>query len=137
MVQAYKYNKVLVIDDTTLDRFIADRLMKLCDFAIEIECMNSASAALAYLGDDHAELPELIFLDLNMPGMSGFQFLKEYKKLPEHRKRRSIVMLTSSVLEEDKSYALSDEHVVSFIVKPLNKDVLRQLSALQFAALSA
>jgi CheY-like chemotaxis protein len=134
MTQHFKYDKVLVIDDTALDRLIADRVMKVNSFAKDITCINSASAALSYLEAHCEELPELIFLDLNMPGMDGFQFLKEYKNLPCNIKKKSIVMLTSSVLEQDKRQALSNEYVVSFISKPLSKENLRQLYITHCAA---
>lgn len=129
MTQDFKYDKVLVIDDTALDRFIADRVMKTHSFAKDVTCMNSASAALSYLKAHCDELPELIFLDLHMPGMDGFQFLKEYKNLPCSIKKKSIVMLTSSVMEQDKKHALSNEYVVSFISKPLNSENLKKLYA--------
>jgi|ERR1044071_5644039 CheY-like chemotaxis protein len=133
-MQPYKYDKVLIVDDTTLDCFIAERVMRHTRFAKDTICINSASDALTYLGnlsDNSEALPELIFLDVNMPGMSGFQFLYEYQKLRGNMKKRSVVMLTSSMMENEKEDALRNEYVRSFINKPLSIDALEELEAVE------
>ncbi|MCD6064005.1 MAG: cheB 1 [Flavipsychrobacter sp.] len=126
-MQVYKYEKVLIVDDTALDCFIAEKVMHHAKFAKNTICIASATDALKYLEtltDNSDSLPDLIFLDVNMPGMNGFQFLSAYKQLPGAAKRKSIIMLTSSVFDEEKKLALSNEYVRSFINKPLNADDL-------------
>lgn len=129
-MHAYKYDKVLIVDDTELDCFIAEKVMRISQFARNTICINSACDALKYLdtlSENPDAVPELIFLDLNMPGMNGFQFLTEYNKLPGNIRKRSIVMLTSSILEDDKQQAMSSEYVRSFINKPISLAALQNL----------
>src|SRR3954467_3974144 len=95
------HKKVLVIDDNPVDRYVAERIFKKYAFAEEIVCIESARKGLEYLSslqDTPEQLPYLIFLDIMMPEMNGFEFLDEYKNLPETIKDNcTILMLTTSI----------------------------------------
>lgn len=120
----YKYKNVLVIDDNPIDLYIAEMVMSTTRFAEKVICLNSAVAALAYLKplyESPDELPQLIFLDINMPEMSGFDFLKEYQYLPENiRKKCIIMMLTTSLDDNDRRLAEENQFVNRFLNKPLD-----------------
>jgi CheY-like chemotaxis protein len=127
----YKYKKAMVIDDNQIDLYIAEMVMKTTGFAETVICVNSAKEALAYLKplyENLEELPNLIFLDINMPEMTGFDFLDEYQHLPESiRKKCIIMMLTTSLDEDDRMQAEGNQFVRKFLNKPLDKDKLAQL----------
>lgn len=127
----YKYKKVLVIDDNPIDLYIAEMVMSTTRFAEKVICVNSAREALAYLKplyESPDELPHLIFLDINMPEMTGFDFLKEYEHLPENiRKKCIIMMLTTSLDENDRRLAEENQFVNRFLNKPLDRDKIAQL----------
>jgi CheY-like chemotaxis protein len=121
----------MVIDDTYVDRFIAERIIKKYGFAEKIILMDSTADALEYL---HAaakypvEFPEIIFIDINMPGMDGFGFLDEYEKLPEGVKSSSsVVMLVTQLKSGDKEKAERNPYVKMIMDKPLDKEKLEAL----------
>jgi CheY-like chemotaxis protein len=127
----FKYKNVMVIDDNQIDLYIAEKVMETTRFAEKVTCVSSAKEALAYLKplcDLPDELPQLIFLDINMPEMTGFDFLKEYQHLPESiRKKCIIMMLTTSLDENDRKQAEENQFVKRFLNKPLDRDKIAQL----------
>jgi len=129
----FKYKKAMVIDDNEIDLYIAEMLMATTGFAEKVVCVSSAREALAYLKSLNADpdsLPQFIFLDINMPEMTGFDFLNEYQHLPENiRKKCIIMMLTTSLDEDDRTQAESNQFVRKFLNKPLDRDKLAQLTA--------
>ena len=126
------FKKVMVIDDVQIDRYMAEKVMKKYDFTEEIVTVESAMDGLELLEaciEDPSALPDLIFLDINMPQMSGFDFLDEYAKFPEHVKKKCIIiMLSSSMHPEDKNRALENPYICKFLSKPLNADRLLEIS---------
>lgn len=117
---------VLIIDDNELDRYILKRQLK--GFGVEsIIEKDDGSTALEFLKeyDKNATLypddfpPVIIFLDINMPKINGFDFLKEFKEMRARHELASIVvcMYSSSERKEDKERALEFDFIENFIVK--------------------
>ena len=80
------------------------------------------------MANDATQLPDLIFLDINMPHMDGWEFLDEFITLPESvLQKMKVVMLTSSVDINDIAKSKTYKPVTDFLSKPLNKDNLRNL----------
>lgn len=125
------FKKVLVIDDSETDRFVAKRMIQKYNFAEEIVVQESATKALIYLQtmeNTPEELPQFIFLDIRMPEMDGFGFLEEYEKLSEIIKSKCIIMMLSTSLDaEDHEKALKNQHVNRFLNKPLDKEKMETL----------
>jgi CheY-like chemotaxis protein len=125
------YKSVMVIDDMQFDRFVANHVITKFGFAEQVIQMESASDALRYLVSKEQspdELPEVIFLDIQMPDINGYQFLDQFEKLPgsitDHCK---IIMLTSSIDIKDIKRANEYKLVKGYIVKPLDKEKLDKL----------
>ena len=122
------YNSILLIDDSDSDNFLHTRIIKKAGITDKIIVKNNGATALEYLKAQiliDSPDPELIFLDINMPGMNGWEFLHEYEKLDEKSKAGIIIcMLTTSYAKHDMEKAKSNTCINSFISKPLTKEKL-------------
>ena len=117
----------MVIDDTQVDRYIAERNIRKYGFAEEVICMDSAHSALKFLAgvSEIAHLPEFIFLDIRMPEIDGFGFLELYEQLPENIQQNCIVMMLSTSLNPgDHERAKNNKNIKKFVNKPLTKEKL-------------
>lgn len=127
-----KYKKVLLIDDNEIDNFINERIISSSGFSSDVIVKNSADSALGYLRDHAGKmemLPEIIFLDLNMPVKDGFAFLDEYDKLDSGIKAYSkVIVLSSSISPDDINRASTNPYVLKYINKPLNEKYLEAIA---------
>lgn len=125
---------VMLVDDNDTDNFINKRIIELTGFAYRIEIKNSGKSALEYLKsvqDDDGNLPDLIFLDINMPIVDGFVFLYEFEKFSENIKNKcKIVILSSSDNQRDIDNIINNKLVVKFITKPLSEEALEEVNRL-------
>lgn len=127
-----RFNKVLLIDDNKTDLFINETIIKSLLLSKEIMQEQSARNAIEFLKNVKklTDAPDMIFLDLNMPGMDGFQFLTEFNRLSEFVKSKcKIIVVTSSASKDDKHQALMNKNVVRYITKPLDVYHLRDFIA--------
>lgn len=106
---------VLLVDDDQLQNLTNEAILKSCNPGIQISAYLNPSAALENLYRGK-EKPDLIFLDIMMPEMNGFQFLQ---KLTDAELMIPTVVLSSSINPEDKKEAMSFENVMEFVEKPL------------------
>ncbi|MCW3117772.1 MAG: response regulator [Chitinophagaceae bacterium] len=132
-----KINCILLIDDNWDDNFYHERVIKKSDAANTVIKKQSGMDALEYLKSkkDHPDThPDLIFLDINMPGMNGWEFLEEYNKLDKQFQSHSIVvMLTTSGNPDDKTKAKLFNGVSDFKTKPLTQKMLEEIIGKYFS----
>ncbi len=119
----------LLIDDNEIDLFIQKRFLEVFNFSKQLLTYSSAKEALVWLSKLSTEnLPDIIFLDLNMPDVDGFGFLLSVSQLPESvRDHIRVVILTSSNSRQDVDKALAFKNVVHFITKPLKQSDIENL----------
>jgi CheY-like chemotaxis protein len=118
----------MLVDDDQNDNFFHEREIKKNNSAIVVIEKNTGLEALKYLRSQKVNknmLPDLIFLDINMPGMNGWDFLQEYERLDkELQSKVIIIMLTSSDNNDDISRAKAWSFVSDYITKPLTKEIM-------------
>ena len=123
---------VMIIDDSMLDLYIASSMVKNNNFAENVLEFSQAAKALLYLQDNldnYSNLPQIIFLDIYMPFMTGFEFMECYAKLPlKFKKHCKVYILSSTIANSDIKLSLVDRNTESFLVKPLTKEVLDDIA---------
>jgi len=126
-----QFETVMIIDDNTIDLYVCSRMIIKNNFGKKVLQYSVATEALKYLQDNQknfSELPQVIFVDIYMPIMSGFEFMAEYDKLPPALKEHCKVHIISSTIDnEDIVKSLTNNNVVSFQVKPITKEFLDRI----------
>jgi CheY-like chemotaxis protein len=131
-----KYKAVMLIDDNEIDNLINQKMIEAADITENIYTHTGAKSAIEFLrnlekleGVAANILPEVIFLDIDMPLMDGFQFLDEFEKLGSNTKEKcKIVMLTSSINPQDVNKSKNYLYVKKYINKPLSQENLENLA---------
>jgi CheY-like chemotaxis protein len=130
-----KYFAVMLIDDNEIDNLINQKMIEAANITKHIYTHTGARSAIEFLKNveklstlSKDILPDVIFLDIDMPLMDGFQFLDEFEKLQEATKTHCrIVMLTSSINPQDVNKSKEYAHVKKYINKPLSQENLEKL----------
>ncbi|MFT4601047.1 MAG: CheY-like chemotaxis protein [Arenicella sp.] len=123
-----KFQHILLIDDDETNNFLVKHMLNKIDAVENIHVALNGEEALKKLDEFHEEgiVIDLIFLDINMPIMNGFEFLDEYQKLPKDcQSKTTIMMISSSVHPEDKEKIETYECVDDFIEKPLSIEIIK------------
>lgn len=123
-------NCILLIDDDEATNFLNKMTLERSACASHIRVATSGRAALNYLRGGAVDCirPDLIFLDINMPAMDGWEFLEQYRLLPPEKKADTVlIMLTTSLNPDDEKRTLAIPEVSGFEHKPLNHARLARL----------
>lgn len=126
-----KIPNILIIDDDPMSSFMLKRLAELGELADIITIFNSARSALEYIGERKKSdnlLPDVIFLDIYMPILNGWDFLTAFRVLkPELSKKIDIVIVSSSEHPRDIEQARTFEEVKAYAVKPVSLERLKEI----------
>jgi len=130
----------MMVDDNPHDNYFHEReIRKATSGKITIITEQTADEALEYLklDQDDSLHPDLIFLDIKMPGMDGWGFLDEYGKLNKEQKSKAIIMmLTTSENQKEVTRANANTSVSDFITKPLTRAKMIEINDKYFTPFS-
>lgn len=127
---APKFSTVMIIDDNNIDIFITTQVLKNVNFAKNTITFNCALEAFKYISNAENEtgLPEIIFLDLNLNGISGFDFLVLYETLPTYKKEKISVYMVSSTIDPNDLEKMSQNiNLKGFCEKYITKEFLNSI----------
>lgn len=126
------YQNVLVVDDNEADQLIARKIIQLTGFAKDVAVKNSKQSALDFLSDadnSSRDLPDIIFLDINRPGIDGISFLHEFENLPDRIKENcKIIILSSTNNRQETSSSFNSTYVQQVLIKPLTVETFSNLT---------
>ena len=111
--------KVLIVDDDDIVLLVQSKMLQRCGISESPLKYKSPKEALQFLFNDHEDAQYLIFLDINMPQMSGWDFLEEIKK-NQPNAEMGVVMVTSSIASYDKGKAATYPNVIDYVEKPIS-----------------
>lgn len=131
-----KLKRILLIDDEVADNYYHQMIIEEAKITQKIVAVQNGLEALEYLllkENGHCPQPELIFLDINMPKMNGWEFLEEYRKLHKSQKGDTVIIMTTSMSPFDREKAQNAPEVKEFLEKPLTIELLDEILQKYFA----
>ncbi len=128
-----KLSSVLLVDDDSTTNFLNELLLKQLNVTDRILVAQDGNQALDLLehtaGPDE---PALILLDINMPGLSGIQFLEAYAELPEDQRRGTVVIMLTTTMDARDLNRLDALNIAGLVSKPLTEDKVNNILQLHF-----
>lgn len=126
-----KISTVCIIDDDPIFIYGTKRLMTEIDFCETVIVFQNGQDALDGLHGitaNNEEFPSVIFLDLNMPIMNGWEFLEDFVKIPNHNTSKVVIYIISSSIDPRDLERIKNYNVVNnYILKPMSKEDLERI----------
>ncbi|MBC6997730.1 response regulator [Cytophaga sp. FL35] len=130
-----RVSSTCIIDDDPIFVYSTKRIMKEVDFSDEIMVYNNGQDAIEAIEDiveSGESIPPIIFLDLNMPIMNGWEFLDEFVKIPNPNREKTVIYIISSSidprdLERIRNYEIVDNYILKPVVREDLHTVLKNI----------
>ena len=130
-------NHIVLVDDNETTSFLNNRLLSRLGVARQVSTFMRADEALATLWGDSAtpaDVPDLLFVDLKMPGLSGFDFLERFTSLPAEIQGRTVVAVLTTSMHSADTARVAQYPNVEYLTKPLTEEKMQKLLTKRFAA---
>ncbi|AYN68699.1 response regulator [Euzebyella marina] len=122
---------ILLVDDDEIYLYLTERLLDGISENLAVNSFTDGEKALDYIkncANEQTEMPGVILLDVNMPFLDGWGFLKEFRELkPKINDKVHIYLVTSSERERDKERAKEFKELTGYVVKPVSEDNLVEI----------
>lgn len=129
------YELAIIIDDDPISILVCETMLKKSNFVKSIKTFKNPTDGLTFFKEYYAsgnDIPDFIFLDIQMPQLSGWEFLDSYVNLPLLPiKTANVVMLSAVYDPEDQQKSADNELVLSFLAKPITTEALDNLRKLK------
>ena len=123
--------KYIIIDDDPTNNLICNVMLEMVLGKVDIKTFESPEDGLAFIKNEYTKTigQTILFLDINMPTLTGWEFMKEFERFDEQIKKQiSVYILSSSVDSRDKDRAKAIKYVKGFISKPLEKEMILSIA---------
>ncbi|MEP7106960.1 MAG: response regulator [Ferruginibacter sp.] len=125
--------KYIIVDDDPFNNILCNIELKSTLGEVDIKTFQVPEKGLAFIQDEYIKSsePTILFLDLNMPTLTGWEFMEEFERFSEEIKEQiSIYILSSSVDQRDKDKAQSNKYIKGFISKPLEQEAISSIAGI-------
>ena len=126
-------NHIVLVDDNETTSFLNNRLLGRLAVANKISTFSRADEAFEMLwGDTASPAPDLVFVDLKMPGISGFEFLELYNSLPQLVQDKTVMAVLTTSMHGADTARVAKYPNVEYLTKPLTEEKMRKLLEKRF-----
>lgn len=119
--------RILLVDDSENDNLFHEITIRKTGFAGEVRVFESAEDFLQFLRQDGGRVPTLVLLDINLPGMNGFDCARQVEALLGEDRSVFVSVLTSSTWRDDRRTADGLPVIEDFLIKPLTREALERV----------
>jgi CheY-like chemotaxis protein len=124
--------KFIVVDDDFINNMLCRFIIETVIPEADIQTYTDPETALTYIGSAYANadaLTTVLFLDINMPTLTGWEFLEAFEQFdPSVKEKLRVYMLSSSVDPNDKERATGNKNVLEYVEKPLTKECVKRVA---------
>ena len=126
-------NHIVLVDDNETTSFLNNRLLGRLAVADQVSTFSRADEAFEKLwGDTGSPAPDLVFVDLKMPGISGFEFLELYNALPQPVQDKTVMAVLTTSMHSADTARVAMYPNVEYLTKPLTEEKMRKLLEKRF-----
>ena len=130
-----KLDCIMIVDDSPSDNFLHERMILRMGFAKHVVIMRTGHGAIDHLTNYDKKRclpPQLILLDVEMPGMNGWEFLEAYDKLHESDKSADVIMMVASNEAPEVETIKANSAIKDYVVKPMDEEGLQGLMQMHY-----